>query len=61
MNYQDIAVSDAVIVAIDGGRDIEAIRILCEQTGIGFEEARAKVDQIAHAQFGAPEVQDPLA
>ena len=47
MNYRDVEISDEVIVAVDGGRKIEAIKILREQTGLGLADAKHRIDRLA--------------
>ena len=52
MNYNDLEISDQVIAAIDAGHKIEAIKILCEDTGLGLKEAKDVVDNLAEAKRG---------
>ena len=47
MNYHDVKISDDVIVAVDGGRKIEAIKILRDQTGLGLADAKHRIDRLA--------------
>ena len=52
MNYHDIEISDEVIVAIDAGRKIDAIKVLRERTGIGLADAKHLVDRLARERQG---------
>ena len=36
VNYHDIEISDEVIAAVDSGRNVDAIKILREQSGLGL-------------------------
>ncbi len=47
MNYHDVEISDDVIVAVDNGRKIEAIKILRDQTGLGLADAKHQIDRLA--------------
>lgn len=42
-----------VIVAIEAGRKIEAIKLLREETGLGLAEAKDVVDALARARKAA--------
>jgi hypothetical protein len=52
VNYNDFEISDDVIVAVDAGRKIEAIKILRGNAGLGLAEAKDVVERIARARKG---------
>lgn len=54
MNYHDVKISDDVIVAVDAGRKIDAIKILREQTGLGLADAKHQVDSLARERRDHP-------
>ena len=56
MNYNDVKISDDVIVAVDAGRKIDAIKILREQTGLGLADAKHQVDRLARERRDLPGV-----
>ena len=54
MNYHDVEISDDVIVAVDSGRKIEAIKILRDQTGLGLADAKHRIDRLARERRDQP-------
>jgi hypothetical protein len=54
LNYNDVKISDDVIVAVDADRKIEAIKILREQTGLGLADAKHQVDRLARERRDQP-------
>lgn len=46
MQDQEPRYSDAVILAVDSGRKIEAIKQLREETGLGLKDAKDAVDSL---------------
>ncbi len=61
MNYHDVKISDDVIVAVDAGRKIDAIKILREQTGLGLADAKHRVDRLVRERADRPGAPPPLA
>ena len=61
VNYRDIEVSDEVIAAVDGGRTIEAIKILREQSGLGLADAKHVIDRLVRERRGGSGVTPAMA
>ena len=55
MNYHDIEISDEVIAAVDSGRNVDAIKILREQSGLGLTDAKQVVNLLARERSGVPD------
>jgi len=46
--------SDEVLAAVDGGRKIEAIKRLREETGLDLKDAKQAIDALARERRGEP-------
>lgn len=61
VNYRDYPYSDEILVAVDAGRKIEAIKRLREDTGLGLKEAKDAIDALARERQGKPAVAANMA
>lgn len=61
VNDREISYSDDVVAAVDGGRKIEAIKRLREETGLGLKEAKHAIDALARERQGNPEIASNMA
>ena len=48
--------SDDVIAAVDGGRKIEAIKILREESGLGLRDAKHAIEALQRERRGNPAI-----
>jgi len=46
MNAPEEQYSEAVLQAVDAGRKIEAIKLLCEETGLGLKDSKQAIDRL---------------
>ncbi len=54
MDDRTFSHSAGVLAAVDGGRKIEAIKRLREETGLGLKEAKHAIDALARERQGDP-------
>lgn len=52
MDHRESSYSDGVLAAVDSGHQIEAIKILREETGLGLKDAKHAIDALARARSG---------
>ncbi len=52
LRQEHLAVSDAVLAALDSGNKVQAIKLLREETGLGLREAKEIVDALAVQREG---------
>ena len=55
VNYHDIEISDEVIAAVDSGRNVDAVKILREQSGLGLTDAKQVVNLLTRERSGVPD------
>lgn len=61
MDEREFSYSDDVLAAVDSGRQIEAIKILREQTGLGLKDAKHAIDALARERRGNPAIAPNMA